>query len=177
MCRYLITRNAGTGKSTVIAELRRRGYNAVDGDELNGIHAFLDKQTGTIVDKPGAEGFARFTTVWQPVAFKALLQRNTDIFIGGSVHNQSDFYDLFDEIVCLKLTPEILEHRLAMRSNNPAGSDKKDRDYLLAINDRVNERLEKAGAIMIDSDQPLDKVVDDILGHIDDHPAMAQRKY
>lgn len=163
MGRFLITGNAGTGKSTVINELQRRGYNAFDGDELTGIHTFMDKITGALVDEPGPEGPARYTTIWQPKTFKSWLDENESVFVGGSVYNQTEFYPLFNKIIGLMLPPEVLDVRLKSRTNNPTGNDEKGRNYFVGINARVNTNLKLAGAIMIDSSLPIAIVTDKIL--------------
>ena len=46
----LITGSSGTGKSTVIKELKRRGYTAIDGDEEPGLSRLEIQETGEPTD-------------------------------------------------------------------------------------------------------------------------------
>ncbi len=169
MGKYYITGNAGTGKSSVISELKNRGYSAYDIDELPEIHGYLDRQTNIIFDAlphmniRGEEAFARYASILKSKELVHLLETEENIFLGGSVTNQAQFYPLFDEIFGLLLNKATLEHRLATRTNNPTGNDLAGRAYLVGINDRVQANLQKAGATIVDATQPLEKVVNEIL--------------
>lgn len=169
MGKYFITGNAGTGKSSIIYSLKLRGYAAYDIDDTPSIHGYLDRQNGTITDLlpatelRGAEAFRRYASVFQAAGMKTLLGSSETIFIGGSVTNQTDFYPLFDQVFGLIADNASLEQRLAHRTNNPTGNERADRAYLISISARSRRNLEQAGAWLIDSCQPLETVVTQII--------------
>ena len=117
MKRVLITGMSGTGKSSVIAELAARGYNAVDADE-GGLSELvsvpLDELTGL---GPGQDW------VWREDRIKELLSSgDTDpLFLSGCSPNQGKFYPQFDHIFLLTAPPAIIVERLATRTTNPYG--------------------------------------------------------
>ena len=85
--RVLITGMSGTGKSTVIAELGARGYNAVDTDDgwlSEVVSVPRDELTGL---DPGQDW------VWREDRIEALLAAaDTDVlFLGGCAPNQGKF--------------------------------------------------------------------------------------
>lgn len=174
MGKYFITGNAGTGKTTTILALKERGLTAYDIDKLPDIHGYLDTQNNEVLDRlpvikaHDAAGFTRYALFIKESGLRKLLATDGTIFLGGSTTMQEQFYPLFDKIFGLVVPREVHEERLASRSNNPTGNNEKDRAYLLSINDRIESRLKiMGGGIIINTNQPLDKVVDEILSHVD----------
>jgi hypothetical protein len=82
---------SGTGKSTVLAELARRGHAVVDTDYGNYIEAAL------LPDQAAAE------PLWHEERMRALLDGHTGghLFIAGTVANQGSFYSQLDAVVLL----------------------------------------------------------------------------
>lgn len=151
---YLITGNAGSGKSTIIGELQKRGYTAYDTDDLP---ALTHK-----VPPKNPNGMA-YSIEWDAAELQKLLESAATVFIGGSVSNQSDFYSLFDAIFAVHVDVDTLEHRLITRINNSTGKNDSDRAFLLSIQDRIYANLANAGAIQIDNTRSLSMVVNTIV--------------
>src|SRR5213076_2682094 len=109
MTRVLITGMSGTGKSTALAELARRGHRVVDADATPW-SIEIGSPTGS-----GAE------QLWREDAMDALLDRNLTrwLFVAGCASNQGSFYDRFDDIVLFSVPREVLLQRIATRSTNP----------------------------------------------------------
>lgn len=174
MGKYFITGNAGTGKSTIVLALREQGFTAYDIDEISDIRGFLDTKANKVLDElpeiteHGPSSFTRYTSFWKELGLKKLLDTDETIFLSGSSTLQERFYPLFDTVFGLVATVDVLEARLATRTNNPIGNNKKDRIWLLGINERVNSQLKANGAIIIDANKPLDSVVDQILSHVNE---------
>lgn len=110
----LVTGMSGTGKSTVLAELGRRGHRVVDTDEAGWIVAV---QTPGVVEP-----------LWDLERVGALLDshRAGRLFVGGCVANQGALYERFDAVVLLSAPLEVILARVAERAN-PFGSSPADR--------------------------------------------------
>lgn len=112
MSKYLITGRPGSGKTTVIQELKRLGYRAFNTDELDDVTKLQHRSTGEVVPWPKRPvDWTRFSWNWQEDTLKKLLAGDADVFIGAVVGNQKDFYGLFDKIFVLTVTLETLTQR------------------------------------------------------------------
>jgi shikimate kinase len=128
----LVTGMSGSGKSTVLAELKRRGHRVIDTDD-----------PGWIVETPTASGLE---PVWDLDRIKALIDshRTGWLFIAGCVANQGAIYDHFDVVVLLSAPVDVILDRVADRAN-PFGSTADDRTKIAS--DLVAfEPLLRAGA-------------------------------
>ena len=115
----LITGSSGTGKSTVIKELKRRGYTAIDGDEEPGLSRLEIQETGEPTDWP--DGFVDWSFyAWNlnETVLKQLLQKDETVFFGTISGNQADYYSLFEKIIVLTVSPE--EHLRRMKTRLPS---------------------------------------------------------
>ena len=110
----LVTGMSGSGKSTVLAELKRRGHRVIDTDD-----------PGWIVETHTAGGPE---PVWDLDRIKSLIDdhRTGWLFIAGCVANQAAVYDRFDAVVLLSAPADIILDRVADRPN-PFGSTAEDR--------------------------------------------------
>jgi broad-specificity NMP kinase len=128
----LVTGMSGTGKSTVLAELKRRGHRVVDTDD-----------PGWIVETQTAAGLE---PIWDLDQIKALIDGHlTDwLFIAGCVANQGAVYDRVDAVALLSVPVEVILERVADRAN-PFGSIAEDRTKI-AIDLATVEPLLRTGA-------------------------------
>lgn len=144
MAVLLVTGMSGTGKSSALAELARRGHRVVDTD--------YDGWT----DEAGRE------RVWREDRIGALLDGHDDgaLFIAGCVPNQGKFYPRFDAIVLLSAPLDVILERVRGRDTNDYGKTDGERD-LIAHDLETVEPLLRAGATdEIDTRAPLGEVVD-----------------
>lgn len=164
MGKYLITGRPGSGKTTVIRELKNRGYAAYNTDELEDVTKLENKATGEIVPWPdGPVDWEKFVWNWQDAGLRKLLEQDGDIFFGAIVGNQKDYYPLFDKIFALTLSSQTLAHRLDTHEHPHTKAEK---EKALAVHEEKQKRWEDQGLILISSDQTISKVVDEILSHI-----------
>lgn len=147
----LLTGMSGTGKSSVIAELRKRSFNAIDMDEpgwslidLDGNQLLNEKKLQNVIDAAG----------------------NTPLFISGCAENQVKFYSQFSHIILLSAPFEILEQRLRTRSNNSYGKRKIELDEVLTYLETVEPLLRLGATCEIITTIPLDQVVEEVLTQI-----------
>jgi dephospho-CoA kinase len=149
MTAVLVTGMSGTGKSTALAELARRGHRVIDTDD-----------DGWSEEVPHAVRGRE--QLWREDRMDALLAEPADgtLFVSGCVANQGTFYPRFDAIVLLSVPVDVLLDRVATRSTNDFG--KSDVERALILSDlREIEPLLRAGATAeIDTRKPVGEVAD-----------------
>jgi dephospho-CoA kinase len=128
----LVTGMSGTGKSTALAELARRGHHVVDPDDPGWI---VRAET-----PPGTE------PMWDLDRVGGLLNRHRAgwLSVSGCVANQGALYDRFDAVVLLTAPVDVILDRVSGRAN-PFGSRPQDRAKI-ASDLATFEPLLRAGA-------------------------------
>jgi dephospho-CoA kinase len=146
----LVTGMSGTGKSTALVELARRGYGVVDTD-----------YDGWTEDVPFADGRG-LERLWREDRIEALLEGHDDgvLFISGCVRNQGKFYPSFDAVVLLSAPAEVILERVAARETNDYGKTEAQRDLIVHDLATVEPLLRAGATAEIDTCAPLDEVVD-----------------
>lgn len=169
--KYLITGVAGTGKSTASRELRRRGYAAYDTEE--GFSYHIHKVTGeraVYPANPTPEWYEQHERVFDEKILENLFKKHTDepLFIASITANQAKYYPQFDKLFLLTAPDEIIIHRLGTRTNNYFGRNPLELQRVIGRHQQFDDELKACGAIEIDATQPIGKMVDEIIGHIDE---------
>jgi len=149
----LVTGMSGAGKSTVLAELGRRGHAVVDTDHGGHIEAVA------VPGRPEPE------PLWREDRITALLDGHSGghLFIAGTVANQGRFYPRFDAVVLLTAPLDVLLDRLATRTTNDFGKSATDRERVLADLVAVEPLLRATADVEIDTRRPPAEVVDLVL--------------
>ena len=144
----LVTGMSGTGKSSSLAELRRRGFDVVDTDEP-GWTEWCDD-----------EGH-----VWREERIDELLTRDRSVplFVSGTVSNQGRFYRRFDAVVLLSAPADVLLRRIESRTTNPYGKNAAERVLILDHLREVEPLLRATCTHEIDASRPLDDVVAELV--------------
>ncbi|HEY3407373.1 MAG TPA: AAA family ATPase [Propionicimonas sp.] len=152
---YLIDGVSGTGKTSVCRELRRRGYQAINGDTDLAYQG--DPETGLPVD-----GRTHEHHIWDVEKVKTLIagrETATTFYCGGS-RNFSRFIDLFDGVFVLEVDLDTLTARLDGRPEGEWGSGAAERHLILRLH-RTREDLPRG--VSVDATVPVAQVVDEIL--------------
>jgi hypothetical protein len=164
--KYLITSRSGAGKSTVCAELVRRGLPAFDGDDIPGLASWIDRANGQPVkmdySQPVIEP-SKFAWNWDETTLANLLKDRSQIFICGSADNSENFFDRFDTVFVLTLDPETQRQRILARTSHSYGKSPAMRDIIVKEQAEFAARAMRLGAIPIDAVPPVTEVVDTIL--------------
>jgi shikimate kinase len=139
MARILVTGMSGVGKSTLLAELARRGHGTVDTDFGNWESPI---------------GF------WDETRMGALLERERDVVVSGTVTNQGRFYDRFEHVVLLSAPVEVLIVRVATRTNNPYGRAVEEQSEIRKYVVEVEPLLRTSASIELDGRRPVSELAD-----------------
>ncbi len=147
MRRVLLTGMSGTGKSTALAELARRGFEVVDTDE------------------PGWKECPAGEWIWREDRMAELLASRGEgtMYVSGCVSNQGRFYDGFDAIVLLSAPAEVILDRIARRTTNPYGKAADERALVLADLVAVEPRLRATCTHEVDATMRVDEVVETLV--------------
>jgi broad-specificity NMP kinase len=150
MAVVLVTGMSGTGKSSALAELARRGHRVVDTDE-----------GGWIDEAPSTDGRA-FEPLWREDRIDGLLTEHGEgvLFLSGCVANQGTFYPRFDAVVLLSAPAGVILERVAGRDTNDYGKTTEQRELILHDLATVEPLLRAGATVEIDTRGPLADVVD-----------------
>jgi len=142
---------SGTGKSTLVGELRRRGYTAHDADD----DGFTE---------PRAEG----RWGWRPDLVADLLARAEGlVFFAGCSEEQADLP--FDFRVLLTAPRSVLVERLRTRTSNTYGRDDRELEQVLADLEDVEPLLRRSADLVLASTAPATQLADQLLQQIRSH--------
>lgn len=175
---YYITGGSGTGKSTALLELKRRGYEAYDVDEAGPVTAkWHNTQTGYVHPKSSVKKEDRTPEFLKNHSWRverddveelAKSAKNKNIFLGGTIENKEEVKNLFESIFALVVDHDTLKHRLLNRTNNDWGKNAHELKMALDWNKDATAAHTKKGHIIIDATQTPKDVVNQILQHIED---------
>jgi len=141
MARVLLTGMSGTGKTTVLAELQRRGHMTVDTDY---------------------NGWELPSRTWDERRMHRLLASSPDVIVSGTAENQGRFYDRFEHIVLLSAPLPVLVERVSSRSNNPYGKTPEQRAEIARNLNTVEPLLRRGATLELDGQLPVARLADAI---------------
>ena len=156
-----MTGMSGTGKSSALAELRRRGYRVVDTDEA-GWREYRE-------DVASSDPLHRGEWLWVEDRITRLLDSDDGraLFVQGCVRNQSKFYDRFDAVVLLSAPADVILDRIAGRTTNSYGKTPVERAMILDDLARIEPLLRQSCTHELDASRPLDEVVSDLIAIVE----------
>jgi shikimate kinase len=140
-----VTGMSGTGKSSAVAELGRRGHRVVDLDSTEWSEWFPEDDEWR----------------WREDRVARLLAETGagTLYVCGCQSNQGAFYDRFDAVVLLSAPADVLLARIARRTTNDFGKTPAERRRILADVRDVEPRLRATCTHEIDARRPLAEVV------------------
>ena len=152
MATVLVTGMSGTGKSTVLVELARRGVDVVDLDD-----------PGWSFEVPTADG-SGLELLWDEPRVAQLLTAydGRPLVLAGCASNQGRFYDRFTAVVLLSAPVEVLRARLEARTTNDFGKTPEELDRILSDLAEVEPLLRATSTCELDATAPVSDVADRI---------------
>lgn len=143
--RVLLTGMSGVGKSALVAELRRRGYEAFDADD----HGFSEPR------EDGRWG-------WDADRVAALLATSDGLlFFAGCSEEQADLP--FDRRVLLTAPREVVVERLRTRTTNPYGGTDAELAQVLSDLDEIEPLLRRTADLVLTTTRPVPELADELL--------------
>jgi RNase adaptor protein for sRNA GlmZ degradation len=142
---------SGVGKSTVIAELGRRGFSVVDTDE----HHWLVPTSGHDSE-----------WLWDETKIGSLLDQHIDapLFVAGTRENQGAFYARFAHVVLLTAPLDVILDRVSSRHTNSFGHTERDREKITQDKELFEPLLRRRASLEIDtSDTPPDRIAERLI--------------
>jgi hypothetical protein len=155
MSMILVTGMSGTGKSSALAELGRRGYRVVDTDDP-GWREYRE-------DVESSDELHRGEWLWVEDRITGLLDSDDGrpLFVSGCVRNQSKFYDRFDAVVLLSAPADVILDRVSRRTTNSYGKPAVERAMILDDLAMVEPLLRNGCTHELDASRPLADIVAD----------------
>ena len=135
-----MTGMSGTGKTTVLDELRLRGCFTVDTDY---------------------DGWKLADGTWDEPRMGELLARHSELVVSGTVENQGRFYDRFHHVVLLSAPLEVLLERVTNRIN-PYGRTPEHRADITEYVRTVEPLLRLGATIELDGRREISELADTI---------------
>ncbi len=139
VARVLVTGMSGTGKSTVLGELERRGHVVVDTDY---------------------GGWTLPDGTWDEPRISQLLADHRDVVVSGTVDNQGRFYDRFDHVVLLSAPLQVLLQRLRSRTNNPYGKSEVEAGEVANYVETVEPLLRRGATVELNGERSVAELAD-----------------
>jgi broad-specificity NMP kinase len=169
MNKIYITGITGTGKTTVYEELKKRGFHAISLEETDDLCCWVNKVTKENVEREvelNRDFTSKHDWICDTEYLKKLLDKKADmVFVLGVASNQDEFLDIFDKVMVLQCKPETFLHRITHRTNNEFGKDKSLQETILGWYEKFEDKMLKKGAISINTDRPVNEVVEDVIKH------------
>ena len=165
--KILITGIGGSGKTTLVEALSRKGNIGVDLDKT-GLCFWVNKITGEKSKYTAGAGPAWIENHSWKLNVDGLKKRlgefssEVNIYVGGKIASSQikDVFPLFDKVFLLRPSDDVLAHRQSTRTNkeNKFAKSKDEQEHLRVGRIKFEEECLKNGAIIIDADKSVAEI-------------------
>lgn len=159
---FFISAVSGTGKSTLMHELRKRDQDAHDTD-VECVR--LSRITGEVVDYERAK-VEGYDWIYPKEALNELKMQsaNHDVFLLGSIDNLSEVIAAADEFIWMTIPLDILNERLDKRAKEYGKSFSERRRILSGYNEMTVALGPEV--FKLDATKSVEAIADDLLDHV-----------
>lgn len=168
--RILITGIAGTGKTTTLAELQKRGLVVIDLD-ATGICRWRNKETQEVTEYGPDGRDVEWLNLhgWYcdiPTLQKLLscIREDKDVFVAGCSENIEDVAKEFDKIFVLNASDNVIRDRLNARTNNHFAKKEDEQDFVFEQSRCLMAKLKNF--IEVNTDKTSVEIAEDILKNL-----------
>ncbi len=167
MALFFISAVSGTGKTTLMHELLRRGEEAHDTDTEC---IRCSKQTGEPIgyEEAKRDGYNWIYPTEHLLSLKAQSQAK-NIFLLGSIDNFDEVKAAADEYVWMTIPLDVLIHRLNTREKE-YGKSNSERQSILDLYQKMQPTI-SPNTFTLDATKPVGTIADDLLTHADNKPS------
>jgi gluconate kinase len=164
---------SGSGKSAVLRELSRRGFEAHGVDE-EGYADWVSHKTGMVMpfphDDPALDvhhWFANHRWVLSDERIEELKAKSDaehrPIFLTGVAEGDRDVWHHFDKVIVLSADAETIKHRIETRQDNHYGKSPEEMANIMKWLEGYDDKYLRFGAVLVDAKRPLAQVVDEVV--------------
>ena len=167
----LITGVSGVGKTSISQRLNKMGYKAYDMDSEPELFSMIDKKTGLPVvnhDNSDIKKVLNMDWICNKEKLVSIIksESNQVVFYCGSGSNLDELLYLFDKIVLLTLSPEIIKERLTTRTEHDFGKTAEIQDWIMSWKDDWENKIIEKGALVVNTRGTLEEIANDIIQKI-----------
>lgn len=165
MALFFISGVPGTGKSTLMHELRRRGEEAHDTDDEC---VMISKQTGNLIDYDERKN-EPYDWVYPTKMLQKLKSRSSskNVFLLGSVDNWDEVYATADEYIWMYISLDGLIKRLDGRLK-AYGKSSSERQSIIDLH-REMSTVMGPKTFTLDAAKPVEHIDEDLLAHANNY--------
>ena len=93
----------------------------------------------------------------------AACKKENQAYIVGMPENIDELMNQVDKIILLECLPQIFIERILKRTDNDFGKEASAQKEILGMYEKFNKRIVKRGAIVVDTEEDIDSVVEKII--------------
>ncbi|HSH55499.1 MAG TPA: AAA family ATPase [Candidatus Limnocylindrales bacterium] len=164
---------SGSGKSTILQELQKRGFEAHGVDE-EGLADWIDRLTGAVVpfphDDPNQnihdwyEKHRWVSSIEQTTKLKKLANASgKTIFLAGMAEEEDKVRHLCDKVIYLAVDADTLRQRILNRVDNDFGKTPEEMEIIIGWLRDNDNKYRNSGAIVVDASSSVEEVVENVI--------------
>ncbi len=168
--KIFITGIPGTGKSTLAKGLSERGVAVHDIDSTAGLCHWRNKtsrEKASYYTGIGRDWLDEHEYICDLEHTKRLLDSADIVVVVGMSHNLEEILPLFDKVILLYCSEASFLRRLRTRTENEFGKDAGEEATIQSWRQDFERRMLDRGAIPVDTDQPIETVIERVFAEID----------